>query len=141
MIVALKAIILMFLLCASFLLGAKYGAEEFYSLNAKHEAVLTYAQLHQLKSGKLEGLEESLQYDIDHNIVTYIKGQNSKLAFLWPEVADHQSSIFTQAIAFRKENPWPYLGIEDKGLLDPSLIDQISRDEALLNNYIDTVLQ
>ncbi len=101
----LIAVPILVLLVASFVLGARYGAEAFVQAEAKHRAELATLRLEAIDSSNIEQLRNMAEGELGVALLLHARGQDNSLAFLYPEVADSDNSSLKHASTYRKNHP------------------------------------
>ncbi|MBY6213085.1 hypothetical protein KUV95_16160 [Microbulbifer agarilyticus] len=119
---------------ASFVFGARFGAEQYVLASATGEALVTVVALEQIESGDLTSLKNSFEIRLNGYISNYGTFKRRGYPYILGESHStiDQERYFSKVAAYRIKNPYSEAGW-DKDSLPEILSDG---HERYINDYI-----
>lgn len=134
------------LIIASFIIGARLGVSGFIQSDAKFKAGLAVADLKRLDEGNIDGVRESLEFHLYHNLGLHAQSQSNPLSLLWPElgIVSNQAlstSALQNAAKYYKENIGSYVSEEELASYPEELQASVRADNERVEKIVSKYAQ
>lgn len=131
---------------ASFIVGARLGISGFIQADAKFKAGLAVADLKRLDEGDIEGVRDSLEFTLYHNLALHAQGQRNPLSMIWPELGiignkELSNKALQNATKYYKENVGAYVSEEELASYPEVLQSSVRADHELIEKVVSEYAQ
>lgn len=142
--IATLTVIIVFLVFASFVLGARIGTEAYAYSDAKFKASLASIYLQYIETGKTDALKSSLETDLDLYLFLHKSGEKNIFIYLFPEMnlGSENEAIAERALVraatYRKTHPSEF---PSKALMESANEEQKQHYKEFTNAVNEVVKQ
>ncbi len=90
----------------AFVLGARFGIDQFLLSDAQYKASILSGELKLIKAGKVQVIADAKEMELDGEIANHGRYMQSHLGWLFPEMTPPDDQAIRRAVAYRLENPY-----------------------------------